>query len=285
MAKFTSTALFPFLLVTLLAAATVELGYYCLERFVFDPVATAAGVLRKEKTVALPGQQVEQVLPQAQTLDYSVITRRNLFGTPPSSATAEPVQAEEELEATTLDIVLMGTVDTDGDDGRAIILKKSDRSQEIYQVGDMVEGASVKEIQRGRVILSVDGRNELLDISEARQYAARSAPAASRTAALRRTPVVRPQATVPQDAPRVVRPLRRIVRPQAAIAADQAERENLELIEDNSQPPEDDTDITNEETADTEPGVAEETAETDAEDAAEGEQAEEEPDNEEEAVQ
>lgn len=260
MAHFRSTALFPILVVTLFAIGGVELGYYCLEVFVLD---TAPEHRRQVVQQPAPRSQLAEGEQQVEVMDYAIITRRNLFGPPPSPGESAPVQVEEELEATTLDIVLMGTVDTDGDAGRAIILKKKDRSQDIYQVGDLVEGASVKEIQRGRVILSVDGRNELLDISEARQYASSTTPVPTRSAALRRTPVVRPEPTAQQQAPRVVRPLRRIVRPQAAIAADQAERENLELIEDNSQVPDDGTEsgrVEPEEQEETE-GVAEEPVE------------------------
>lgn len=231
MAKFSSTALFPFLLVTVLCIGAVELGYYCLETFLLDTVATPAR--RTAVKGAPPAVSPGERKPSEKTApDYTIITKRNLFGPPAGSSSTAPEPVEEELEATTLDIVLMGTIDTAGDDGRAIILNKKDRSQELYRVGDMVEGAKVKEIQRGRVILTVDGRNELLDISEARQYAQNRSPVPRRAAALRRRPAVQTEQQVEEAKPRVVRPLRRIVRPRAAIEADIAERENLELIED-----------------------------------------------------
>lgn len=230
MAKYGSTALFPFLIVTLLCVGGVELLYRGLAAFLSVPTTTEQKpVAAKVKETVASGT----VSPQ-KTEDYSIITRRNLFGPPPSSTkatdTAETAPVEE-LEATTLDLVLMGTVDTDGDDGRAIILKKKDRSQDLYQVGEMIEGASIKDIQRGRVILTVDGRDELLDISEAREFAQNASPVSASPAVRRRPVVVAPQETV-QEPPRVVRPLRRIVRPRVAVEAEQPAEENTVNEED-----------------------------------------------------
>ncbi len=68
---------------------------------------------------------------------------------------------------TNLNIVLMGTVT--GPDGvaRAIVLDKQNNKQELYEKGDAIQGASVKELLRGKVILAYDGKDEILDMSEA----------------------------------------------------------------------------------------------------------------------
>lgn len=234
MAKYSSTALFPFLVVTLLCVGGVEFLYHSLDRYLFTSTTTVQDNTRTgtEKS-ALTG-----TIRQSKKVDFSVIVKRNLFGVPPAlaqSATSAEAPPVEELEATTLDVVLMGTVDAEGDDGRAIILKKSDRSQDIYRVGEMIEGASIKKIQRGRVVLTVDGRDELLDISEAREYDQNAGPVAARPALRRRPVVVAPQQAV-QAPPRVVRPLRRIVRPRAAIEAEQPVDENM--TPENDVPPE-----------------------------------------------
>ncbi|SHO50904.1 type II secretion system protein N [Desulfopila aestuarii] len=261
MAKYSSTALFPFLIVTLLCVGGVELLYNGLERYLLEPTTT----VQKQIETGGGGTVASGTPPLEENVDYSVITRRNLFGPPPSSAdstTATETPPVEDLEATTLEVVLMGTVDTDGDDGRAIILKKKDRSQEMYQVGEVIEGALIKDIQRGRVILTVDGRDELLDISEAREYAQNASPVAARPAVRRRPVVVAPQEAI-EAPPRVVRPLRRIVRPRSAIQAEQAVEENL-LNEEDVPPDTEEPDLTD--TQDTEAPVDAQVQDSDNED-------------------
>jgi len=225
------TALFPYLLITLLCIGAVELLYLGVERYLLEPI------LNRGENVAQDAVQSVEAPPETlqQPADYSAVTRRNLFGPPPKAGSGQKnaaAQVTEELEATTLEIVLMGTIDSGEEQSRAIILNKSDRKQEMYRVGDTVQGATIKEIQRGKVILNVDGRDEMLDMSEARQYAQQTAPPTVRRPPIRRSPTprfVRPGQNRQGQvvAPRVVRPARRVVSPGAN--ADQNLRTNQEV--------------------------------------------------------
>ena len=210
----------PFLIITLVCMLGVEGGYLALERFVIDPV-----IMPKPRGKEESAQQVQPSRQRSRVttkVDYGVITRRNLFGPPPqANGSSELETPPEELEATSLDVVLMGTVGGD-EESRAIILNKQDRKQEIYSVGDNVQGALIKEILRGKVILNLDGRDEMLDMSEAAQYGpkARSRPVSVNPAIRTRRVIEAPNLNgadqsgevVPRT--RVVRPTRRIIRPQ-----------------------------------------------------------------------
>lgn len=221
----------PFLIITLTCVFGVEGGYLALERFVIDPV-----IQEKTQVEEQGDQQLQQPRQRAQIVkkvDYGVITKRNLFGTPPQAVSSSVSETPpEELEATSLDVVLMGTVGGDGDN-RAIILNKRDRKQEIYSVGDNVQGAIIKEILRGKVILNLDGRDEMLDMSEAAQYAPKSPsrPVAVNPAIRTRRVLEAPsvngadQSGTVSPRARIVRPTRRIIRPQPAdeLAGEQAE--------------------------------------------------------------
>lgn len=221
----------PFLIITLVCILGVEGGYLALERFVIDPV-----IATKPKQETEAKQQVQQPRPNSRTvtrIDYGVITRRNLFGPPPDNGGPVVVETPpEELEATSLEVVLMGTVGG-GDESRAIILDKRDRKQEIYSVGDDVQGALIKEILRGKVILNLDGKDEMLDMSEAAQYGPKtparpvSVNPAIRTRRVIETPTVNggEQTSEVRPRTRVVRPTRRIIRPQPTeeIAAEPGE--------------------------------------------------------------
>lgn len=219
---------FPFLVVTLVCVAGVEMMYLGVERYLLEPITPPrpAQVLK-----SVLSEKPETIAPAAQEIDYSIITERNLFGPAASGDGVAENETEaipaEELEATKLEIVLMGTIGADEDGARAIIMQKKDRTQALYREGDTIEGAVIKDIQRGRVILTVGGQDEMLDITEAREYAqGGSAPVAANPALRRRPVIVAPQETggqLVQEPPKVVQPLRRIVRPRAAVQAEPAQ--------------------------------------------------------------
>lgn len=70
------------------------------------------------------------------------------------------------LEATSLDLTLLGTISGGVNTQRAIIQDKRKRTQEIYYKGDAIGPALIKEILRGKVILTVRGKDEILLMKE-----------------------------------------------------------------------------------------------------------------------
>ncbi len=160
------TNILPFLLITLLCVGLVEGGYQALEHFgLRTPVEKA--VLPE---AALVETKQADIVTKNRTLDYNVILQRNLFGPAPGegeTASNEMVEKTEDLQTTSLNIVLMGTVNSGTGGDRAIILDKSTNKQQLYEVGDAIQGASIKEILRGKVILAYNGKDEMLDMSEA----------------------------------------------------------------------------------------------------------------------
>jgi general secretion pathway protein C len=159
----------PLLFITLLCVGLVEGGYLLFEHFILVPAERAEVGEAETPTIgsATKAEGEKQV-------DYRVILQRNLFGTPPPSdsdkaeASAVPVPVSTEaVTATNLDFVLMGTIKGSAGTERAVILDKKLQKQELYEKGDVIQGAFVKEIARGKVILSYNGRDEILDMSEA----------------------------------------------------------------------------------------------------------------------
>ncbi len=109
--------------------------------------------------------------PAEQTLNenqHKIIITRNLFKVETQKAIdQEPeeteVNAPELLEPTTLKLVLWGTV-TGNAEVFAVIEDKQLRQQALYQVGDSVQGANLKKILRNQVILSYEGKNQVLEM-------------------------------------------------------------------------------------------------------------------------
>jgi type II secretory pathway component PulC len=213
------TDIFPLLLITLFCVGLVEGGYQALEYFVLQPPA------EKVKPLATVAAENEAIVKNesAAAHDYHTILQRNLFGPPPGkdqpAAKVDPDSAED-LQPTSLDIVLMGTVN--GGDGadRAIIFDKSLNKQALYETGDAIQGAIVKEILRGKVVLAYNGKDEMLDMSEAAKvrpaYAAPVAQPGVVRGASGNKPIYRP-AVSPRGTPRRVISRPRAIRPSRSI--------------------------------------------------------------------
>ena len=160
------SGIIPLLVITLICVGVVEGGYTILEYVLLrQPVKTVQPTVQTDK------DRLGQVPAGAKAKgDHRIILARNLFGPSSSKETGPVVPAPDpgaKMEAAELGIVLVGTVNGSEGTERAIILDKKKHKQELYKVGDEIFGARIKEILRGKVILVVKGRDELLDMSEA----------------------------------------------------------------------------------------------------------------------
>jgi general secretion pathway protein C len=98
--------------------------------------------------------------------DYNVIDDRNIFSKIRMLDSKGYTADVEELEPTSLRIRLLGTVAGDRASAVAIIEDTSKKTQEIYRVGDSVQEAVIKSILRGKVVLAVGNRDEILVMEE-----------------------------------------------------------------------------------------------------------------------
>jgi general secretion pathway protein C len=150
----------------LLTTAIIYLGvtaFYTFTTVRLDPETVAT------KTDGLaPSMDQESTAPLSQ---YSAIAERNLF-----NITAEPEskKAEPEAEAVNLDALketelklrLWGTVTGGSEQSYAVIEDQKAREQNLYRAGDTIQDATVKLILREKVVLTVEGRDEILTMEE-----------------------------------------------------------------------------------------------------------------------
>lgn len=113
--------------------------------------------------------------------DYRPILTRDLFKT---SKTALPAAQKKEvnlddMEQTKLNLKLWGTVTGSEEQAYAVIEDTQKRQQNLYRVGDSIQNAIVKMIRRAKVVLQVDGRDEVLAMEEIKQGGSRSASGSS----------------------------------------------------------------------------------------------------------
>ncbi len=97
---------------------------------------------------------------------YQIISRRDLFktgknGSPPPKPGKEEADVDQ-LEVTDLELVLLGTTIGVGSESFAVIKQKTDPLQTLYIEGDTIDKALIKTILRGKVILVVNGKNQVL---------------------------------------------------------------------------------------------------------------------------
>lgn len=159
------SSLIPFFLITILSFMFVEGAYQGLEYFVLN---SADNIKIEQKQQ--PEEIKQQNDSQAKRFDHRIIVQRNLFGSSTKSSIVEPVVSKPKTTDKTfeeLDLVLMGTVSGSDNNNRAIILTKKTRNQELFSTGEVIEGALIKDIQRGKLVLSIDGKDEVLDMGEA----------------------------------------------------------------------------------------------------------------------
>lgn len=151
----------PFLLLGILVTGGVE-GFY---RFIFPRLLRSPAPAPQGQVVGKTPATDKPVAGETagKQPDTSIIVKRNLFQAKARTAPdANQKPAPAQPTATTLDLGLLGTVTGPPNSRRAIIVNKKTKQQELYYEGDVVQGAFVKEVQRGKVILDVNGKDEIL---------------------------------------------------------------------------------------------------------------------------
>ena len=113
---------------------------------------------------------------------YNNITNRDLFHT--SNTAAQGAKKSDidvdQLKQTALKLVLWGTVTGPGGYDYAVIEDAKAKSQGLYRVNDVIQDATLSHIFREKVVLNVNGKNEVLALEEFR-LARKGAPSPIRT--------------------------------------------------------------------------------------------------------
>lgn len=112
--------------------------------------------------------------------DYQPILTRDLFKTTqtPVPAAAKSEVNLDEMEETSLNLKLWGTVTGSEEQAYAVIEDTKKREQNLYRVGDNIQNAIVKLIRRAKVVLQVDGKDEVLAMEEIEQGGSSRRPTA-----------------------------------------------------------------------------------------------------------
>ena len=97
---------------------------------------------------------------------YRSIWERNLFAVTVDESEqrqARSLAAKiDQLSLTSLNCSLIGTIVNEGGDSWAIIRDNQNKRQDRYTVGSTIRGAKVRMILRNKVVLNINGKDELL---------------------------------------------------------------------------------------------------------------------------
>ena len=144
----------------------VQLFYTFALSQVIIPSSETKPLLRKKDSI----WSVQRVKPIA---NYKYIAQRNLFGIQGNKnkpQIKDNLPQIENIEPTDLDIRLWGTVTGSTSTSYAIIESKTPGSrygkQQLLQIGDKVLTASIEKIYRNKIILNVEGEQQVLTLEK-----------------------------------------------------------------------------------------------------------------------
>lgn len=149
--------------ITLVNLAFIALGAYF-----------AAGLFYQIWGLTLPSSEPSPAVQSRRTTasrvayqpysSYRAIVRRDLFKTrkTPVAPSKDTGVNLDEIGQTSLKLKLWGTVTGDPETSYAVIENTQNRQQNLYRVGDSVQNATLKMILRSKVVLTHNGRDEML---------------------------------------------------------------------------------------------------------------------------
>ncbi len=97
---------------------------------------------------------------------YNAVIERNLFNTKTETGWQPEKLNIETLKPTDLKLKLFGTVTGDKNKAYAVIEESVGKRQNLYRIGDTIQNAIIKMILREKVVLRVNGKDEILEIEE-----------------------------------------------------------------------------------------------------------------------
>ncbi|MFZ1983690.1 MAG: type II secretion system protein GspC [Desulfatitalea sp.] len=152
---------------TLINLGLLTLGAYFSVGLFYQAVGMYVKTLQPAPATA----EAEGSEPSASTMPvshYNPVLERDLFkiGKAAPAPANVPAVDLDALAKTQLNLKLWGTVSGDAEQAYAVIEDLQKHEQNLYRVGDTIKNATVKIVMREKVVLTVEGRDEILTMEE-----------------------------------------------------------------------------------------------------------------------
>ncbi len=151
-------------LVTVLIFFSVKLCYQILSAKLLQVSSPDLTVLADPETYTQQTQTPRDRQKAKNINAYQSITNRDLFKTKEvvkPGKIASDIELEK-LQQTSLNLILFGTITGRDDHDYAVIEDTKKRKQGLYKKGDTIQNAEIKLILRKKVVLTVNGKDEIL---------------------------------------------------------------------------------------------------------------------------
>ncbi|KPL25668.1 MAG: hypothetical protein AMJ75_00125 [Phycisphaerae bacterium SM1_79] len=133
---------------------------------------------RREYTINSKSKATEAEIQLAKNpspaVNHRVILERNIFGSAGVDAVAKQLEKDKAAVLSPKPVVsqqlglrLLGTVAGNKEVACAVLEDIRTKVQDLYETGDVIQGARIEKIERNRVILLNEGTHEVLDLSVA----------------------------------------------------------------------------------------------------------------------
>ncbi|MDO9262674.1 MAG: type II secretion system protein GspC [Desulfosalsimonadaceae bacterium] len=156
------------LLIAVFIFFSVSLGYQMLSAALNQASSSDLAAVVETEADANNTRSVNNQPQVRQLAAYQSITTRDLFKTQQALKSDKSLDIDpDKLKQTSLNLKLLGTI-TGGvtDSEYAVIEDVQKRKQGLYRAGDAIVNARIKAILRKKVVLSVDGKDEVLLMDE-----------------------------------------------------------------------------------------------------------------------
>ncbi|MFZ2631004.1 MAG: type II secretion system protein GspC [Desulfosalsimonadaceae bacterium] len=156
------------LLIAVFIFFSVALGYQMLSAALSQASSSDLTAVVETEADANNTRTVNNQPQVRQLAAYQSITTRDLFKTQQALKSDKTLDIDpDKLKQTSLNLKLLGTI-TGGvaDSEYAVIEDVQKRKQGLYRAGDAIVNARIKAILRKKVVLSVDGKDEVLLMDE-----------------------------------------------------------------------------------------------------------------------
>lgn len=151
-------------IIALLIYAGVSFWYGRVEERLQQPQPVASK--QPEEAPAAEETPDAADVPEAEEDNYQIILTRNIFQAGLGDRSGQHLADVDDLSETKLQLSLLGTVTGEKDDARAIIRDEKTKLEDLYPAGASIQGAVINRITRGKVVLMVNGREEVLTIKD-----------------------------------------------------------------------------------------------------------------------
>ena len=171
------------ILVTLIVFFSVELFYQIVSAKLLSASLAGNSAIPEPILNSHNNKNPRQKTKNKRILAYKSITDRDLFKTKENAVKSDSQLNDadlEKLKQTSMKLKLFGTVTGVTDNAYAVIEETKKHKQGLYRAGDTIQKAQIKLILRKKVVLSVNGKDEILLMDENKNKKKRSSPFSER---------------------------------------------------------------------------------------------------------